>query len=111
MNLTPHPVNLIRDGQIVATWLPGGTAARITERCTPHQEVQDSDTGVTVPISEIEYLGITGLPEEDRDTIYLVSRVTAQASPRADLVFPADEQRDKNGTIIGCTCLGRFLHP
>lgn len=108
VNLTPHPVNLIRDGQVIATWRPSGTIARRAERCSAQQAMLDSDSKVAVPISEIEYLDITDLPEEASDTIYLVSRVTAQASPRADLVFPADEQRDQNGAIIGCASLGRF---
>lgn len=61
--------------------------------------------GSYVPYKVKSYGNIVDLPEPQKDTLYLVSLVTALASDRQDLLVVSDEVRDEAGRIIGCLSL------
>jgi hypothetical protein len=50
---------------------------------------------------------IEGLPEAEKDTIFVVSIIIAQESNRLDLVVPGEVIRDEKGRITGCKNLAR----
>jgi hypothetical protein len=95
INLTPHTVTHTGDGCV---YHPSGSVARVlskrhtvTERC-----------GVVI-VSAPEIVGVTGLPDPERDTYLIVSRVVKNAVPdRDDCIVPDDLVRDTDGNVIGC---------
>lgn len=102
VNLTPHPVHLIRDDGTTTTIQPEPVSARVV---TTSRRVGDVDG---VPIIEEHYGQVTGLPEAEPGVVYVVSRVVAAACPeRRDLLVPADLVRSADGTVIGCRALAR----
>lgn len=69
--------------------------------------VHPDDT--VIPIVVTEFGAITGLPAPLKDTIYVVSSITAQACPERDDVFvPAQPIRDAQGRIVACAALGKI---
>ncbi|MFT3861385.1 hypothetical protein [Micropruina sp.] len=109
INLTPHPVTVDPGAPDAITFPPTGVLARIREvQGKPFWVTVD---GIRVPVQPISYADdIEGLPSPTDGVLYLVSRVTAAATDRPDLVFPQDELRDENGQIIGCRALGTFAN-
>ncbi len=86
----------------VAEFTPAGPAPRVstTEEITGYWG--------EIPIKRIAYGEIVGLPDEQPDTIIVVSQLCCQAAPtRRDLYFPADLKRDEAGRIVGCCTLGQ----
>lgn len=115
VNLTPHDVNLVREenGKIVETikFMPCGTIARCSQTTEKIGDVEIDIGFVThspIPITKTTYGEIEGLPEQDRDHIYIVSALVANAATdRYDLVIPNELVRDENGRIIGCKSLAK----
>ena len=109
VNLTPHAVRIVTERGEAQYELPGGsTPARV------HEEVQAVDlvsaNGFTSPIRNLITSAIDDLPAPQLGTLFVVSRITAMASQRADLVFPHGEVRDTAGQIIGVTGLARVVN-
>ena len=108
VNLTPHPVVLIRDGGAIEI-PPSGVVPRLREI------VEDTgDTVEGVPIVRKGYGEIQGLPDPEPDTYYIVSALVAQAARarglgRDDLLIPDDLVRDEQGRVIGARRLARPL--
>jgi len=131
VNLTPHPVTIIRGGK--QTQFPAcapGDLPRAVER--PHSPGMDlihddsqgsyatgcalEDTGL---VDRTAYTGVENLPPIPNDdvaygvrTAYIVSVVTvigalAAGRPTCDLLVPMGQVRDENGRIIGATGLGQ----
>jgi hypothetical protein len=99
INLTPHPVNIYRDGVLVVTYEPSGTIARVG---FVSNEVGDING---VPVSVTGFGHTTDLPSQEEDTIFIVSLLVRQANPdRKDLVNPDgpiySEQNPRQ--VIGC---------
>ena len=109
VNLTPHTVAVVSSAnKVLLSIPPSGVFARLIEVRGSIQQLPFNNT--QLPTRSICYEDrIDGLPAPELGTAYIVSRITAQAAKRADLYFPADEVRDSNGQIIGCTVLGQFL--
>lgn len=108
VNLTPHTVTVYRADRAIGSWPPSGPFARLVETRRPSPDVR-TEKG-PMPVTEISYAAmVADLPEPTAGTAYLVSRVLAAAVNRADLLFPADEVRDRSGQIIGCRTLARFV--
>lgn len=100
INLTPHPINMKTvDGENV-TIEPSGMVARVSETRVECQPING-----TVPVTYITYdSGISGLPEPEEGTIYVVSSLVLQVvgSRRADVFAPGPAIRDDAGRVVGC---------
>ena len=108
VNLTPHALNLMPagpDGPTV-TIPPSGQVAR----CTVDRVQVDTITvdGISVPVNKTQFGQVSGLPDPQPDTIYVVSALVAQAAPdRQDLFIVDDAIRDDQGRIIGARALAQ----
>lgn len=104
INLTPHAINFLReDNSVLATIVPSGTIARASQT----REAVGEVNGIVV--NQCSYGSVTGLPDPQDGTIYLVSALTAQACPeRSDVFITDDAVRDENGRIIGCRAIARI---
>ena len=104
VNLTPHPLNFYKNGQGILTIESSGFV-----RAT----VTSTQTGVVngFPISNLTFGQVEGMPEPKKDTIYIVSKITADAlkeQGRMDDIFITDKAvRDQDGKIIGCEGLAQ----
>ena len=106
VNLTPHPLNLMPEGPDgpTVTIPPSGQVAR----CAVDRVQVDTVTvdGITVPVNQTRFGAVTGLPDPQPDTIFIVSAVVAQAVPnRPDVFIVDDAVRDEQGRIIGARAL------
>ena len=103
INCTPHDVVIFTpdgDKRIIKA---SGDVARLRETLWPCFY----DGGIR--LREVTYGDeIEGLPPAEQGKKFIVSRVTAAASSRGDLMFPIEEVRDEAGRIIGCRGLGFF---
>jgi hypothetical protein len=102
INLTPHDINIILGNETI-TIKPEGTPARVA------QTKQQIDTVEGIPICKSSFGEVENLPPQKEGTIYIVSMLVANALPsRTDLYFPDGVVRSEDGTILGCTGLGRI---
>ena len=106
VNLTPHTINIMPAGPTgpVVTIPPSGQVAR----CTVDRVQADTITveGVTIPVNRTQFGEVTGLPEPQPNTIYIVSAIVAQALPdRSDVFVVDDTVRDEQGRIVGARAL------
>lgn len=101
VNLTPHDVNIV--GDVEVTIPASGDLARVAATT----DVIGSVNGI--PLTANAYGEVTGLPDEQENTIFIVSALVANAlkGVRDDLVIPNEAVRDEAGRIIGCKSLGR----
>jgi len=104
VNLTPHTVVVIREGEKPIEFPPSGTVARVTSRSVLVREVGG------VPVVRTEYSDITGLPEPEKGTVFIVPTLVLLAlkeggTHRDDVVSPdtspASVVRNEAGQIIG----------
>jgi len=106
VNLTPHALNLMPQGPDgpTVTIPPSGQVAR----CEVRRVQVDTVTvdGITVPVNRTQFGEVTGLPDPQPDTIFVVSALVAQAVPdRPDVFIVDDAVRDEQGRIIGARAL------
>lgn len=100
INATPHAVTIMDgDNNVVRTFAPSG----ICPRCSVTRETVGTVNGI--PVNKSIFGEVVGLPEYEEGTIYIVSRVVAEASRREDLYVVDDAVRDDQGRIIGCRAL------
>ena len=103
VNLTPHPVRLIRADGSELVIPPSGTVPRLREVV--------EDTGMRIdgiPVVRKGFGEIENLPEPQEGVFYIVSALVAQAArDRDDLLIPDDLVRDEEGKIIGARRLAR----
>jgi len=106
VNLTPHALNLMSEGPDgpTVTIPPSGQVARCaTSRVQVGTVTVD---GIAIPVNRTQFGAVTGLPDPQPDTIYIVSAVVAQAVPdRPDVFIVDDAVRDDQGRIIGARAL------
>lgn len=96
INCTPHEINVVTDKGIV-TYPKTDNVANI-----PVSPVTKMTIG-GVNIVDTEFGELTGLPDQQEDTMFIVSRMVKSAVPhRTDLLVPGIPVRDEKGTIIGC---------
>ena len=109
INLTPHPLNLMPEGSDgpTVTIPPSGIVARCaTSRVQVGTVTVD---GIAIPVNRTQFGEVTGLPDPQPDTIYIVSAVVAQAVPnRPDVFIVDDTVRDEQGRIIGAKALAHI---
>lgn len=119
INCTPHEVNIL-DAQCTRynpvhkgfdlvgekIVLQEFAPSRIIPRCLTKEKEEWSISGI--PIISIEFGDISGLPDEDPDTMLIVSAIVAnagRAKGRKDLLVPTRMVRDSEGRICGCLAL------
>jgi hypothetical protein len=111
VNLTPHTIHLLTaNGSPIAEIPATPQPARCAEHTTRTGWLQVNHH--PVPLLQTAYGAVTGLPEPQPDTWYLVSRPVADATPeRDDLLVTADILRSQDGIAIGCRALTRATTP
>ena len=83
---------------------PSGTVARLeTYRFKTGMNVISE--GVILAVWRTEYGLITGLPEPQPDTLYIVSALVRIRARRDDVISLGDLIRDDQGRITGAACL------
>jgi len=96
VNLTPHTLNIIEEDGSVYTLPASGQVARVEVERTVDFVMDGIEVFSTV------YGQVTGLPERQRDTAYIVSALVAQAAKRSDVYSPGELVRNEAGQVIGC---------
>ncbi|WP_405316974.1 hypothetical protein [Faecalibacillus faecis] len=97
INLTPHDVTVILDGNVTKTIKSSGTIARCSQTSKELGPLGD------IPLVATIFGDVVGLPDPQDDVWYIVSRIVMNALPlRRDLLVPNDLVRDNDGNIIGC---------
>ena len=104
INLTPHPINFLDESnRPILTVDPSGVVARAKQTRTLRGNIAG------IPVNQCAYGTVQGLPEPAKETIYVVSAITAQACPeREDVYIVDDSVRDSNGRIIGVRALAHI---
>ena len=104
INLTLHPINFLDwYNHPILTVEPSGVIARARQTRTL------CGTIAGIPVNQCAYGQVQGLPEPAKETIYVVSAITAQACPeREDVYIVDDSVRDSNGRIIGVRALAHI---
>ena len=103
VNCTPHRITFLgNDGGVILELEPSGICPRCRMTRESHSHINGIPVNVTV-VGELE-----GLPERKRNTIYIVSRIVAEAAiDRDDFYIVDDAVRDDAGRIIGCRALAK----
>lgn len=103
-NLTPHEIKVYAEDR--TTVLFSVPAEGIFPRVSTTQETVGEINGV--PVQKVVYGAIEGLPEQQTDTIYVVSQMVLSAlnGSRPDVFAPDTGKgavRDEGGRILGTT--------
>ena len=96
VNLTPHTINVERDGEIIAI-PPSGQVARVVRE----ESISSPVMGFSVAKATLKE--VAGLPQPQEGHWFVVSAMVAQATDRADLVCPDTGPgaiRDEKGHIV-----------
>lgn len=105
VNLTPHPVTILDDNKNRITDLPAchdPPRARVDKRVVSEVCISDNNgRSHSLAIVHKDFKKPYGLPRKERDVMYVVSVIVAQASDRDDLLVP-NTVRDQEGNILGC---------
>lgn len=114
VNLTGHPVTLYdpddSSSRRPLTLESDQPAARVSEEPIDDR-VEPTASGPVRIVRLRQFDQVTSLPEPDGVTRYVVSRLTALSAPdREDLLFPFDEVRNDEHTVVGARALG-WLEP
>ena len=97
-NFTPHTVNIL--GLSIE---PEGLA-RVSSESVRVGSIRSQE--VDIPLVRSVLGDVTGLPDDDGKSLFVVSRMVAAALPeREDLAVPADLVRDDKGRVQGCNAL------
>ena len=109
INLTPHTINVRRDDGSFVAFQPSGQVARVTVSLAPvdvfdySKALQELSLADGILISSQEFGVVTGLPDPETDTLYLVSALVRTAVPhRFDVLSPGELIRNEAGQPIGC---------
>lgn len=110
INLTPHAVKIVRDGNVVLE-IPSSGVARARQQDVPAGEIEVD--GVTISVVKTEFGETEDLPEPAEGVGYVVSIITANAAEAqgrncSDLYLSSGLVRNEEGQIIGCERLARF---
>lgn len=108
INLTKHAICLADEGGcIVATIQPSGVEARVS---TTQKNVGNING---VALNMTVYGEVTGIPEPQENTVYVVSSLIAARALRSDVVSPdtgATAVR-QNGQVIAVRAFQTFVDP
>lgn len=108
VNLTPHPVNLMQDGEFIESWQ--ASDSRVWCRVEEQGELVGSvlHRGQEISVFEVAEGLVENLPPRVVGRGYIVSRTTAAAVLRSDFFFPHKQVRDNVGRVVGFQALGRL---
>jgi hypothetical protein len=99
VNLCPHPVVILREGQPPMVLPASDRPARVQLEEAPVGELHG------VPLLSQSLTGAE-LPEAREDRVLVVSHIVRSAHPeRTDLLSPARLVRDEAGAVIACEAL------
>lgn len=98
INLTPHKVVLMNnENKVIAEFESKGNVRVGMEYS---YETKDG-----IPVGKIKYTELEGLPDPEKDTMYILSNIAfnaAKAIGRNDVCYPAGKMfRNEEGQIIG----------
>lgn len=103
--MTPHRLTIVgQDGTVLNDQAPDAPMARRAEDRHQVGTVTLSG-GAAVPLRTVRFAELIGLPAPRADVLYVVSRSTAEAAARDDVVYPDEPVRDDAGRVIGCRAL------
>ena len=97
INLTPHPINLIKDGEVVDV-IPAPEDKNMIPRLK--EEIEEIGKIGDYPIVKKKYGTANTIPEPKEGVYYIVSALVASALKRDDLLVP-NVVRNEEGQIIG----------
>lgn len=105
VNLTPHEITFCTaTGTVLRTIPASGTVARVEKTVIKVGEIDG------VSVYNTFYSNVSGLPEPQKGTVFIVSSLTAEAiTDRDDVYVPSISVRDENGKILGCQGIGAPL--
>ena len=108
VNLTPHAINIVKEDGTSVLNVPSSGLARCkaTTVRVGYVTVDINNKTIQIPQTKTVFGEVYGLPEETEGTIYVVSRVVAEATGRSDLRVPNESVRNSDGAIVGCLSLG-----
>ena len=99
VNLTPHTLHIETINDKIITIEPSGVVARVE---TSYREM-DYHGGYRISIYERCYGAVMGIPEQQVDTIYVVSSIVqARCKDRRDIYCPGELIRDEQGHVVAC---------
>ena len=98
INLTPHEITLCGER------LPSSGVARVTTTTKQVAEING------IPVNKVSFGQIIGLPEAQENTIYIVSKIVAEAvkGQREDVYIVDKTVRNEQGQIVGCEALAKL---
>ena len=106
VNLTPHAITLVEStSQITIT--ASGQIARLS--VTREQRDPLLVRNCAISVSKPTLGEITGLPDPEPGTIFIVSALVADAAKRADVMSPGELLRDPDGVIVGAHGLCSYV--
>ena len=96
-NLTPHEITLC------GKKLPSSGVARVAQTTKQVDQING------IPINKVSFGQVNGLPEAKKDTIYIVSKIVAEAvkGQRNDIYIVDKTIRNEQGQIVGCEALAK----
>lgn len=96
VNLTPHAVNIVVNGNEMVIE-PTGVCPRV-------YTIEEPDGSIDgIQVFRLTYGSVEGLPEPVEGTNLIVSKMVRDACPnRTDLFYPTRLLRDDAGRIVGC---------
>jgi len=95
VNLTTHTVKIVKDGGEIIEIPPSGQVARVE---LSYKEIDNVDG---IPIIEIQYGDVIGLPKPQEGVYYVVSSVCKNAVPdRKDVLALFQVQRQKGEPFL-----------
>ena len=103
INLTQHNLTIVLENGDDLVLLASGEVARVTFST---QQVDEVDG---IPIFKTVYEPeVTGLPEPQDGTIFIVSSLAAQTAKRRDVLAPTKLIRDDDGQVIAAGGFATF---
>lgn len=102
VNLTPHAINLEKDGEIL-TIEPSGIVTRV--------EMVNSKSTEEEFVTNATALAIIDLPKPQENTYFITSMIVAQATERKDVLAPDTNNatRNESGHIVSVPGLVRYI--
>jgi len=117
VNCTPHSITLLDQEYFVYTQLtprakivfpPSESLARVGYKTRLLEKIITDN--IIVDITTTKYSVVKGLPDPQPDTMYIVSKLVAEAlyGKREDLLILSGLVRDKNNGILGGRSLAKL---